>query len=381
MSTEPIQAQAAPSGSSIPAPENGSHVTEDEAALYDRQIRLWGLEAQNRMRQAHILVYNLGGVATETIKNIVLSGVGSLSILDNAEVSWSDLGAGFFFREEDVGKKRVDAALPRIQALNPLVKIHALHQTTLLDDVEQLRALKLSAIVATRGSRAELIRWNDHARALSLLFYAAGPQGFSGWIFADLGPVHSYLFGKSELVTTKDARTGESKTESIKKKVRREQEFIELGKVLDLSWKSWPPKKVSRLKLRSAGMWVAWSAWQLEETSTDPSQLYTAANITSTAAALQQTVLSLAADKGVDPTSFLNRSDAETSTYFQQYCLARSVPGEFAPTAAILGGILAQDLLNALGGREEPLCNWFQYDGSTGAGLTHRLGVEEAKTV
>lgn len=27
---------------------NGSTITEDEAALYDRQIRLWGLDAQKR---------------------------------------------------------------------------------------------------------------------------------------------------------------------------------------------------------------------------------------------------------------------------------------------------------------------------------------------
>ena len=40
-------------------------VTEDEAALYDRQIRLWGLEAQNHMRQAHVAVVSFTGVAEE----------------------------------------------------------------------------------------------------------------------------------------------------------------------------------------------------------------------------------------------------------------------------------------------------------------------------
>ena len=29
--------------------QNGSVITEDEAALYDRQIRLWGLDAQKRL--------------------------------------------------------------------------------------------------------------------------------------------------------------------------------------------------------------------------------------------------------------------------------------------------------------------------------------------
>ena len=28
--------------------QKGSPITEDEAALYDRQIRLWGLDAQKR---------------------------------------------------------------------------------------------------------------------------------------------------------------------------------------------------------------------------------------------------------------------------------------------------------------------------------------------
>ena len=31
-------------------------ITEDEAQLYDRQIRLWGLDAQKRLRAARVLV-------------------------------------------------------------------------------------------------------------------------------------------------------------------------------------------------------------------------------------------------------------------------------------------------------------------------------------
>ena len=33
---------------SVKDERNGSAITEDEAALYDRQIRLWGLDAQKR---------------------------------------------------------------------------------------------------------------------------------------------------------------------------------------------------------------------------------------------------------------------------------------------------------------------------------------------
>ncbi|KAF8827765.1 hypothetical protein HHX47_DHR4000429 [Lentinula edodes] len=79
--------------------------TEEEQGRYDRQIRLWGIEAQQRMRNATILVVRLRGTATETIKNIVLAGIGKLILVDADDVEEEDLGAGFFFRDDDVGKK------------------------------------------------------------------------------------------------------------------------------------------------------------------------------------------------------------------------------------------------------------------------------------
>ena len=57
-----------------------------------------------RMRGATILIINLKGLATEVIKNIVLAGIGKLIVMDGANVSETDLGAGFFFTHEDVGK-------------------------------------------------------------------------------------------------------------------------------------------------------------------------------------------------------------------------------------------------------------------------------------
>ena len=57
------------------------------------------------MRNATILVVRLKGVATEAIKNIVLAGIGRLVVVDPDDVAPEDLGAGFFFRDADVGSK------------------------------------------------------------------------------------------------------------------------------------------------------------------------------------------------------------------------------------------------------------------------------------
>lgn len=64
------------------------------------------------MRNATIVVVRLKGVATEAIKNIVLAGIGKLIVVDADDVAEEDLGAGFFFRDEDVGKKVRDRARP-----------------------------------------------------------------------------------------------------------------------------------------------------------------------------------------------------------------------------------------------------------------------------
>ena len=80
-------------------------ITEDEAALYDRQLRLWGVEAQNRMRQSHVLLCgSFRGISTEVAKNIVLAGVGRVALCDSEKVEWKDLGSGYWEREEDIGQ-------------------------------------------------------------------------------------------------------------------------------------------------------------------------------------------------------------------------------------------------------------------------------------
>lgn len=48
---------------------------------------------------------------------------------------------------------------------------------------------------------------------------------------------------------------------------------------------------------------------------------------------------------------------------------------EYAPSCAIVGGILGQDVLNAIGGKEEPVRNFFVFEGATGQGRVWPLGV------
>lgn len=79
-------------------------LSAEEMAQYDRQIRLWGAEAQQRIRSANILLISLRALGTEIAKNLTLAGVRSLTIIDDELIVEEDLGAQFFIREEDIGK-------------------------------------------------------------------------------------------------------------------------------------------------------------------------------------------------------------------------------------------------------------------------------------
>lgn len=51
-----------------------SDLSSGESAIYDRQIRLWGSNAQVRIKSATILIIGVTRVTTEIAKNSVLAG-------------------------------------------------------------------------------------------------------------------------------------------------------------------------------------------------------------------------------------------------------------------------------------------------------------------
>lgn len=56
-----------------------------------------------RLRSANLLLVGMRALANEIAKNLVLAGIGSLTILDDQLVTEEDLGSQFFISELHVG--------------------------------------------------------------------------------------------------------------------------------------------------------------------------------------------------------------------------------------------------------------------------------------
>jgi ubiquitin-like 1-activating enzyme E1 A len=160
----------------------------EESELYDRQIRLWGSEAQRRLQSSKVLLCGIAGLGSEIAKNLALAGI-SVTVVDDAIVVAEDLSANFFVRENDVGSNRAEASLPRIRELNKYVAVESstMSMDALSDDLISLHNL----VIVTKGTTAQRVHLNKFCRRRSIAFYSADTFGFMGLLFADLG-THTY---------------------------------------------------------------------------------------------------------------------------------------------------------------------------------------------
>lgn len=366
--------------------ESNGAVTEDEAALYDRQIRLWGLAAQTKLRSAHILIVGWNGIATEVIKNTVLSGIGSITVLDPSRVDGAvDLLSGFFFRDEDVGQlKCSQAPLDRVRNLNPLVKVRAITDEatyqTLLEAGENAQAwlkeqgvdvmvvgtpLPESKLVGV-GEKEALIALNHLARAGEVKFFLSATYGFGGFYFADQ-LTHDYLVERNVLPTSSGSTSSDAPQQT--KRVKQRQTFVPLSASLSHTWTNLTDRQARRNPVP-----LDWFIW-LSLTDLQSRLAHDAATTTISPSVLKERTMAMIQEKGWKPETILPKSAEHVDRVFDNIVAPGGVGVTFAPVAAMLGGVLGQDILNSIGGREDPVVNWlFLSSDASGTAVVQRIG-------
>jgi adenylyltransferase/sulfurtransferase len=102
---------------------SGLRLSDDR---YDRQKRIqwWN---QDCLDKARVMVVGAGALGNEAIKLLTLVGVGNLLVVDFDTIETSNLSRSVLFRESDIGRRKVDAAVERARELNPDVRIQGFH--------------------------------------------------------------------------------------------------------------------------------------------------------------------------------------------------------------------------------------------------------------
>jgi molybdopterin/thiamine biosynthesis adenylyltransferase/rhodanese-related sulfurtransferase len=97
--------------------------SSEELARYDRHIIIpgFGLESQQKLKAAKVLVIGSGGLGSPVLLYLTAAGVGTIGIVDFDIIEDSNLQRQVLFGIQEIGKPKVDAAKKRLEGLNPHV--------------------------------------------------------------------------------------------------------------------------------------------------------------------------------------------------------------------------------------------------------------------
>ena len=84
-----------------------------------RTEMLLGSDAIQKLQNARVAVFGLGGVGGYVVEALARSGVGSLDLIDSDRVSVSNLNRQILATHSTVGMRKVDAARARVLDINP----------------------------------------------------------------------------------------------------------------------------------------------------------------------------------------------------------------------------------------------------------------------
>lgn len=322
------------------------------------------------MRNAKVLLITLRSLANEVAKNLVLAGIGSLTVLDPETVTEEDLGAQFFVSEEHVGQNRAQAAAPAIQKLNPRVPVFV--------DVEKVQDKQPSffgdfdIVIATDLDRETIAKVNEATRSTNTPFYAAGTYGLYGYIFADLIQ-HEFVIKriKSNMTTelkaesrtrrvvgTKTTKEGDTVFEFVTKQEQYCPFTSMLTSAIDRTWR---PRRRHQVPAVLPGIKAIWTFQSTHSRLPD---------ITSKEDVAQFTKIITAENESLGLPAELVK--AETVRM-----VLENVGSELSPVAAVLGGVLAQDVINVLAKLEQPVQNLLVFDGEGSAAPVLVLAPQE----
>ncbi|MCC3267238.1 molybdopterin-synthase adenylyltransferase MoeB [Arthrobacter gengyunqii] len=108
-----------------PLVEPAAGLTSEETRRYSRHLIIpeFGMPAQQRLKNARVLVIGAGGLGSPALLYLAAAGVGTLGIVDDDTVDESNLQRQIIHGVSDLGSSKAESARRSIRELNPLVNV------------------------------------------------------------------------------------------------------------------------------------------------------------------------------------------------------------------------------------------------------------------
>ncbi|XP_063314807.1 ubiquitin-like modifier-activating enzyme 6 [Pelobates fuscus] len=383
---------------------------EIDDGLYSRQRYVLGDTAMQKMAQSHVFLSGMGGLGVEIAKNIVLAGIKALTIHDTRTCETWDLGTNFFIKEKDVKnqRNRADACLHHVAELNPYVQVTS--STMPLDESSSLSFLKQYQCVILTETKLpvrKMINNFCHSQQPPIKFISSDSYGICACLFCDFGDEFEVLDTTGEepkeifISNITQSLSGEVTCFENRPHKLESGQFVTFREVHGMTTLNGSMHEISVLSPYSfsigdtsqmepyqhGGIAVqikmpkSFSFEKLEKQLVDPK--YLTPDFSKPEAPLNIHAAMLALDhfqekynrlpnigclQDADEMQISAGSVAETLLSKPQLderlvrWLSWTARGFLAPLAAVMGGIVSQEVLKAVTGKFSPLLQWLFVD-------------------
>lgn len=114
---------------------------------FSRTELLLGRENMNRLENARVAVFGIGGVGGHVVEALARSGIGTLDLIDNDTVSLTNINRQMVALHSTLGRAKVEVAKERVMDINPEAQVNIYQTFYLPETAEQFDFSKYDYVV------------------------------------------------------------------------------------------------------------------------------------------------------------------------------------------------------------------------------------------
>lgn len=144
---------------------------------FSRTERLIGTEALEKLRNANIIIFGLGGVGSYTAEALARCGVGKMTVVDKDTVDITNINRQLYALHSTVGKEKAGVAAERIKDISPKCEVTPLVKMYLPENADEFELEKYDYIIDAIDNVTAKIDLAVKAEALSVPIIASMGTG------------------------------------------------------------------------------------------------------------------------------------------------------------------------------------------------------------
>lgn len=114
---------------------------------FSRTELLIGKSGMEQMKNAKVIVFGVGGVGGYVVEALARSGIGTLALVDDDEVSLTNINRQIIATHSTIGKPKVQVARERVLDINPEAVVHTYQTFYLPENAAQFRLEEYDYVV------------------------------------------------------------------------------------------------------------------------------------------------------------------------------------------------------------------------------------------